>query len=172
MNIVSVSRTIIRLPVVGRSAASQIVARPDGASVSAARNESVDVVRLFAAAGIVFVHAATSDTLVRWGNFFRFAVPFYLFASLYFQSLSLRRYPERTLPQYAAKRFKRLYFPFITWSIIYLLAHSLKRVLSHEAPLPLHLSVLWTGTEYHLWFLPFLLIASLVMAVVQRTFLQ
>src|SRR3954466_3676265 len=104
MNIVSVSRTIVRLPIVGRSAATRTVGRPDVASASAVRNESVDVVRLFAAAGIVFVHATQSESLTRWGNFFRFAVPFYLFASLYFQSLSLRRNPERTLPQYALKR--------------------------------------------------------------------
>ncbi|MBC8105661.1 MAG: acyltransferase [Anaerolineae bacterium] len=172
MNIVSVSRTIIRLPSIGRSAAIRIAARPTLASATVVRNESVDVVRFFAAAGIVFVHATESAPLVRWGNFFRFAVPFYLFASLYFQSLSLRRNPERTLPRYAALRFRRLYLPFFAWSVIYLLAHDLKRVLSHDSLVSLRPSMLWTGTEYHLWFLPFLLLASLVMAVVQRTFLQ
>lgn len=171
MNIVSVSRTIVRLPALGRSAAIRIV-RPTVASAAVVRNESVDVVRLFAAAGIVFVHAAESEPLVRWGNFFRFAVPFYLFASLYFQSLSLRRNPERTLAQYTAIRLKRLYLPFLAWSVIYLLAHDLKRVLTGDSLLPIQLSFLWTGTEYHLWFLPFLLLTSLVLAVIQRTFLQ
>jgi peptidoglycan/LPS O-acetylase OafA/YrhL len=173
MNIVSVSRTIVRLPTIGRRTAIRVVTRKRAETASVARNESVDVIRLFAALGIVFVHAAQSDPLLRWGNFLRFAVPFYLFASLYFQSLSLQRYPERTLLQYIGKRFKRLYLPFLAWSLIYLVAHDLKRVvLYHEAPLPLRLSVLWTGTEYHLWFLPFLLLASIVLAVVQRTFLQ
>src|SRR5215218_9071533 len=104
MNIVSVSRTIVRLPTIGQRTAIRVVTRKRAESASLARNESVDVVRLFAAAGIVFVHAAQSDPLVRWGNFLRFAVPFYLFASLYFQSLSLRRNPERTLPQFILKR--------------------------------------------------------------------
>lgn len=172
MNIVSVSRTIVRLPTLGVTAASRIVARPHVASVCAVRNESVDVVRLFAAAGIVFVHAAESAPLVRWGNFLRFAVPFYLFASLYFQSLSLRRNPQRTLPQFIAGRFKRLYLPFLAWSLIYLLAHDLKRMLYGVAPVAVRPSILWNGSEYHLWFLPFLLLASIVLAVVQRTFLQ
>src|SRR5512132_2675022 len=61
------------------------------------RNEMIDVVRFFAAAGVVFVHSRYSDTFDNWDNLFRFAVPFYLFASLYFQAMSLRRNPERTL---------------------------------------------------------------------------
>ncbi|CAN5652450.1 acyltransferase family protein [soil metagenome] len=180
MDIVSVPRTIVRpqpllQPATIRTDAPTHAA-PDVASdiISArtARNEAVDVVRLLAAAGVVFVHACQSEAIDPWRNMFRFAVPFYLFASLYFQSLSLRRNPQRTLPQYVAGRFSRLYVPFLLWSLIYLLAHDSKRLLFGSQPVSLRPSVLWTGTEYHLWFLPFLMLASIVLAIIHRTLLQ
>src|ERR1700733_16238896 len=72
------------------------------------RNEAIDVVRLFAAAGVVFVHATQSPVFDNWGNLIRFAVPFYLFASLYFQALSLRRNTKPDLsPLFAVGGHKR-----------------------------------------------------------------
>src|SRR3954471_20911885 len=81
------------IPIPGRTrvpapAAPVVVPRPVAKpretqlAVAGARNEVIDVVRLFAAAGIVFIHAVESDVMVRWANMLRFAVPFYLFASL------------------------------------------------------------------------------------------
>src|SRR5262245_31741230 len=77
------------------------------------RNEMIDVVRLVAAAGIVYIHAVRSPELLPSRDFFRFAVPFYLFASLFYQGLSLRNNPSVGLAQHAAKRLKRLYLPFL-----------------------------------------------------------
>jgi len=102
---------------------------------------------------------------------FRFAVPFYLFASLYFQSLSLRRNADRSLGSYIAGRVRRLYFPFLAWSAIYLVAHDIKRAMFGHGPMPVRVDVLLTGTEYHLWFLPFLLAVSILFAVIYRTLL-
>jgi surface polysaccharide O-acyltransferase-like enzyme len=143
-------------------------------SPSRPRNETIDVVRFFAAAGVVFVHAAYSETFHNtWDNLFRFAVPFYLFASLYFQAISLRRNPNRSLNAYVVGRFKRLYLPFLVWSVIYILARDAKRVLLQGMPaVELNPSMLWKGTEYHLWFLPFLLGVSVAQAIVHRTLLQ
>jgi peptidoglycan/LPS O-acetylase OafA/YrhL len=138
------------------------------------RNETIDVVRLVAAAGIVFVHAVhDSLSLERWTHFFRFAVPFYLFASLYFQSKSLRRRTDRTYLQYVSGRCKRLYLPFLVWSAIYFLARSVKHLMDPGiGPVELRVARLWTGTEYHLWFLPFLLASSIVLATVYWAFLR
>jgi peptidoglycan/LPS O-acetylase OafA/YrhL len=134
-----------------------------------ARNEALDAVRFFAAAAVVFVHSARSSSFANWGNLFRFAVPFYLFASLYYQALSARRNPQRTLGHYAIARFKKLYMPFAAWTLIYLLARDIKRatVLSLP-PVPPALAVLWQGTAYHLWFLPFLLLCSILFAALLR----
>ena len=58
---------------------------------------------------------------------YRFAVPFYLFASMYYQGLSFRRRPDRPLGAYCLSRFRRLYGPFIAWSVIYFIARDIKR---------------------------------------------
>lgn len=147
----------------------EIPAAPCHVPVVTARNEAIDVVRFLAAAGVVFVHAVQSPAFDNWGNLFRFAVPFYLFASMYYQALSLKRNPKRTLGQQIAARFRRLYVPFLAWSLIYLVARDIKRVtVLHVAPLALRPELLWKGPEYHLWFLPFLLLWSIILAVAQR----
>jgi peptidoglycan/LPS O-acetylase OafA/YrhL len=145
----------------------------DTASVRASRAESIDVIRLVAAAGIVFIHAAKTEPLISIGHAFRFAVPFYLFASLYFQSQSLRKNPNRTLGGYILSRFRRLYLPFLAWSVVYLIARDIVRVkVKHLPPVELEAGLLWKGVEYHLWFLPFLLMASIVLAVLYWAFLR
>jgi peptidoglycan/LPS O-acetylase OafA/YrhL len=139
---------------------------PAARTERASRTESIDVIRLIAAAGIIFVHAAKSEPLISIGHLFRFAVPFYLFASLYFQSQSLRRNSDRPLGKYIASRFRRLYLPFLAWSIIYLLARNVRHLTVLRSGLvDLEFGMLWRGTEYHLWFLPFLLIWSIILAV-------
>jgi len=70
------------------AASESLIARPSVASVCGRAQRIGGCGAPFAAAGIVFVHATQSD---RWstGEIFSARVPFYLFASLYFQSLSL-----------------------------------------------------------------------------------
>lgn len=136
------------------------------------RNEAIDVIRLIAAAGIVYVHTVHSPELIASRNLFRFAVPFYLFASLYFQSLSLRKRNDRSLWQYIAARVKRLYYPFLAWSLIYFVARDARRILEHHGRLKLQIGWLWKGVEIHLWFLPFLLASSILMAMIHWTTLR
>jgi peptidoglycan/LPS O-acetylase OafA/YrhL len=146
--------------------ASAMVDSPKSAE-SGQRNQAVDVIRLIAAASIVFVHSVRTPEIARWGNLLRFAVPFFLFASLYFQSLSLRRSSGRTLSQYVLSRVRRLYLPFLAWSLIYLIARNVKRLTLLKLGLvKLELGLLWKGTEYHLYFLPLLLACSIVLACV------
>lgn len=133
----------------------------------AGRNEMIDVVRFFAAAGIVYIHAAqSSPSLDPSRNFFRFAVPFFLFASLYYQGVSGRKKRDGSLWQFIVKRVKRLYLPFLAWGVIYLIARGTRNLTTD----PSHLvqSLLWKGTQYHLWFLPLLLACSIVMGAIQR----
>jgi surface polysaccharide O-acyltransferase-like enzyme len=158
----------------------QLPASVSPAPVTHSRNELIDVVRLIAAAGIIFIHAARSDFFAGNAdgsrdlrNIFRFAVPFYLFASFYYQSSSFRRNPHRSLGQFLLGRFNRLYVPFLAWSVIYLLARDLKRVfLDHAGLVPLTPGLLWKGVEYHLWFLPFLFAFSVVLALIRALILR
>jgi surface polysaccharide O-acyltransferase-like enzyme len=159
--------------VVARETETSVILPVDVPTAVAARNEMIDVVRLFAAASVVFVHASKSVTLAPFCHSLRFAVPFFLFASLYYQSLSLRRNPDRPLHRYVRNRFKRLYLPFLAWSLIYLLARDAKRLaLLDVAAIKLHLAMLWTGTEYHLYFLPLLLLFSILLATVHWALLR
>lgn len=154
-----------RIPDVQTDRAAPVVTSP--------RNDMLDAVRFFAAAAVVLVHAVESPALGGWVNLFRFAVPFYLFASMYYQADSFRRRPDQPLGAYCSKRFKRLYGPFLAWSAIYFVARDVKRLTMIDyPPLPLSVSMLWTGAEYHLWFLPFLLVASIVSAICCRAILR
>jgi hypothetical protein len=90
------------LPLPSKTPASKSVPAPlepigpaTPSSTARRRNEAIDAIRLFAAAGIVFVHATEAPVFDKWGNLFRFGVPFFLFASFYFQSQSLRRNSDR-----------------------------------------------------------------------------
>jgi len=137
------------------------------------RNEAIDVVRLFAAVAIVYVHAVRSPALDASRDLVRFAVPFYLFASFYFQSLSLRSKTDQTLWQYIVKRTKRLYLPFLAWSGIYMIARDIRRItLLHLGLVRLEPGLLWKGIEYQLWFLPYLLAGSILLAVIHWTMLR
>src|SRR4051812_37082838 len=114
-------------PFLGRPAPAAPAASVDRAAtrtepIILQRNEVIDVVRLVAAASVVFVHASKTAALVPLCHSLRFAVPFFLFASLYYQSLSLRRNPERPLGESILRRVKRLYLPFLAWSLIYFVA--------------------------------------------------
>lgn len=159
-------------PAIIPAAASTIKDNAGARQISPPRNRAIDVVRFFAAAGIVFVHAAKSEPFLRWGNVVRFAVPFYLFASLYFQSASLRKKTDRTFLQYVAGRFRRLYLPFLAWSVIYFFARNGKRVFDANGGVETDIGLLWRGVHYHLWFLPFLLFWSLVLAAVHYGILR
>ena len=50
---------------------------PDDCAQKPQRNEAVDVIRLIAAASIVYVHSVRTQALSQWGNLLRFAVPFF-----------------------------------------------------------------------------------------------
>jgi peptidoglycan/LPS O-acetylase OafA/YrhL len=178
MNSAAVAGSLIQpVPAIAQTgsdiaSAPRIVAPPVTAA-AAQRNELIDVVRLFAAAGIVFVHAVESPALDQWSNVCRFAVPFYLFASLYYQSLSLQRNPNGSVLRYCRRRFVRLYVPFLAWSAIYLVARNLKHLMLLDlGPVVPRIGYLVKGTEYHLWFLPFLFAASIVMAVIHWALLR
>lgn len=156
--------------------ASTVEARPSqglDAVEFTTRNETIDVVRLVAAVGIIYIHAIRSPVLDSSRNLFRFAVPFYLFASLYYQAQSLRRKQNKTFANAALARLKRLYVPFLAWSLVYLLARDLKRFsMLGIGGVELNVGMLWKGVEYHLWFLPYLLIWSLILAAIDRGLLR
>lgn len=119
--------------------------------------------RFVAACGIVWIHTVESDPLKSSVALGRFAVPFFTVASIWLLSQSLRRKPELKWTQYAASRTVLLYGSFLLWNAIYFLARWLKHRFFHAGmPLSWNIAILWVGVAEQLWFLPVLLVASLV----------
>jgi peptidoglycan/LPS O-acetylase OafA/YrhL len=146
------------------TATDRVPARAEG------RIDTLDAARLVAILAVVFLHSTETPALKRFDLVGTFAVPFYLFASLYFQARSLRRTaPSRNIAEYVVSRLKRLYLPFLAWTVIYLVARNAKHLfVSNAPPVAFEWHHLWTGSAHHLWFLPFLIIASLLSAFAAR----
>jgi peptidoglycan/LPS O-acetylase OafA/YrhL len=133
------------------------------------RFEAIDAARFVAIWCVIFIHSIESSVLAPYGLVGTFPVPFYLFISLYLQFRSLGQKPGLDVCAYAARRTRRLYVPFLVWSAIYLVARNLKHVLlAHEGWVTPDYYHLWLGTAHHLYFLPMLLVVSVLATAVHR----
>ncbi len=122
----------------------------------------LDFTRLFAAYSIVWLHTPRSPQLMRWAVLGRFAVPFFTAGAVFFVIAGLRRQPQRTLREYTVNRFRRIYVPFLAWSLIYWVFKAGKKLALPDEPNDFSgIEVLWTGTYWHLWFMPFILLVTL-----------
>ncbi len=120
--------------------------------------------RIIASLAIVWVHTPRSTALTPTLSVGVFGTAFFAAAAMFFMVRSLHREPARSFPAYCRKRLVRLGVPFLLWTIFYLLFRDFCRVvLSHERALAISPSMLLLGSELQLWFLPFLLLASLLM---------
>jgi peptidoglycan/LPS O-acetylase OafA/YrhL len=130
---------------------------------------ALDLARIVAAYGVVWIHTPRSEALLHSRVLGRFAVPFFVAAAVLFVWETARRHADRSLSNYAFTRFTRLYLPFLAWSGIYLafkLAKSLAAPeLENDFP---GWELFWVGGFYHLWFMPFLLAVSLIAFVAAR----
>jgi surface polysaccharide O-acyltransferase-like enzyme len=144
--------------------------RPVAAGASTPRLALLEVARWIAIYAIVWLHAVRSDILRPSTVLTRFAVPFFVGACVYLVFQSVYRNPQRTFIGYGWSRFLRIYVPFLGWSAVYLGFKALKSVSLPDQPneYPQGLEVLWTGTFYHLWFMPFILLVSLAAFLVAK----
>ncbi len=122
----------------------------------------MDTVRVLAALAVVWIHTPQSPELQRSVALGRFAVPFFVGASVLLILRRVRRDPRRPWSEFAIQRLRRIGLPFVAWSLLYL---ALKLVKKWAAPQQPNDFPGWEatllGTAYHLWFLPFLLVVSL-----------
>ena len=133
------------------------------------RRVMFDLGRLLAAYAIVWLHTPRNPVLTETTVIARFAVPFFVFATIFFTFDSLTRHPQRRFSEYAKNRFLRIYVPFLAWSAIYLAFKGVKSVLLPEQPNDYPgIELLWTGSFYHLWFMPFILAVSLMAFLVAK----
>jgi len=129
----------------------------------------LDLARLLAALGVIWIHTPRSAELLPTREVGRFAVPFFVAAAVLFVWDGARRHGERTLSEYALARVVRIYVPFLAWSAVYLIFKAGKAAaapeLANDFP---GWEILWLGGFYHLWFMPFMLVVSILSFVVAR----
>ena len=121
----------------------------------------VDAIRVIASILIVWIHVPQSDAMVATTIVGRFAVPFFVFAAVFFAAQNGLQKRERTVVQMIGSRFHRIYVPFVTWSCIYVAFKGVKLLVAPNQPNEFPgWEVVFVGTAYHLWFLPFIFIAT------------
>jgi surface polysaccharide O-acyltransferase-like enzyme len=136
---------------------------------SPSRRVFFDAARLLAAFAIVWLHTMQSPALLPSTAIGRFAVPFFTAAAVFLLWESLAQGRRRTLSEYIRNRFVRLYLPFLAWTVIYLLFKFGKSVLTPNQPNDFPgLMLLVSGGFYHLWFLPFILVVSVLVFATGR----
>jgi peptidoglycan/LPS O-acetylase OafA/YrhL len=128
------------------------------------RNEHVEIGRLIAAISIVWLHTVGAvgylpmEYSARWD---RWAVPFFIAASLWFSN---PRDESRSPWEYIKMRFLRLYPVFLVWNVFYLAIRLVSGVFFHSS---LHMDgisfvkqLFFDGFAHHLWFLTFLILVD------------
>jgi peptidoglycan/LPS O-acetylase OafA/YrhL len=157
------------------SAALQLETKAESQASAPARQRLAmfDFARLVAIYSIVWLHALRSPMLIPWTVLGRFAVPFFAAGAVFFVIESLRRQPTRSLGEYALGRVRRIYLPFLAWSGIYLIFKWVKSAVLPDQPNDFPgVSAFWTGTFFHLWFMPFVLLATLAVFVLGREVIE
>lgn len=132
------------------------------------RYEGLDIFRAVASFGVVLLHVHVSvghPESLNWLIKLRdFALPLMVISSFFLLTISLTRKPQTDFRDFFKKRFKRLWIPFIVWTLVYCAVWTffVPALLGEETfgAFP-SLGVFLTG-YMHLWFLQFIFAGSLL----------
>lgn len=119
---------------------------------AALRRPAIELGRLAAAFGIVMAHARTGDL----GWIGQLALAFFVILTAYLSAQSFARAPDSHA---WTRRAWRILVTWLFWSALFRLV--LWKISDPPIPL-LHVSDWWSllsGSAYHLWFLPFVIVA-------------
>jgi peptidoglycan/LPS O-acetylase OafA/YrhL len=135
------------------------------------RLTGLDLFRGLAVYAVILLHLDEGFTTLPWGfdaiiQFVGFAVPFFLATSFYLSVSKIRTSPHQ--PFALKARINRLLIPYLVWTILYLVYKMAKyglegdftqidRILSHPVAI-----LLFGGAAIHLYFLPLLIIGTVV----------
>ena len=133
------------------------------AAASTSRLPGIDILRFLAALSVTWRHSHEDPSLYHYHSLFTWTVPFFAAMVTYWMINHFRRNPDESFVSYFKKRLTRIAIPFYAWSILYFLARNVERLwITHKELLPFEWKHLWTGPTHHLWFLPFVILYSLV----------
>lgn len=126
------------------------------------------LMRFVAVIGVCWVHTAGSVTLAPgqfdYPNAGRFGSAFFTQCAVFLTLLKSFRRDDLHFFPYLTGRFRRVYVPFLLWTGIYIVAREAQfYLLGRGEHFEWTLGVLWNGSEYHLWFLPFIYVVGLAL---------
>jgi peptidoglycan/LPS O-acetylase OafA/YrhL len=139
-----------------------------GAVPPPARYESLDAFRAISIFGVVFIHfyhalaLAVSPSLIILLRARGCVFPAIVLTSFFVMTRSMLANPERTLGDFARRRFWRLEVPCLVWSGLYWVFWDAGGALRAGEPVPWPPVTLWLSGWVHLWFLQFLFLGSLL----------
>lgn len=135
----------------------------------------IDVMKLFMAILIVFIHLSPFSDFNKELNFFssiaitRIAVPFFFMASGFFLKIKIDGAGNWLEIQKIVKAYvKKLLLLYIIWSIIYLPCSIYIIIKSNKSIFLYIQECLFEGSHVHLWYLPALLVASFLAIVIYK----
>lgn len=132
------------------------------------RYEGLDIFRAVASFGVVLLHVHVSvghPESLSWLIKLRdFALPLMVMSSFFLLTISLTRKPHNNFRAFFNKRLKRLWIPFIVWTIIYCViwAFFVPAILGDKSIGILPSSSVFLTGYMHLWFLQFIFAGSLL----------
>ncbi len=111
----------------------------------------------------MWIHIPQSTELASTADFARFRLSTFVILSIFFLASSQHAHPGRGFKEYALARLRILYLPFLAWAGVYFLWAAALAWFFHTGQMPrITLQFPVTGQTWHLWFLPFILVAGLV----------
>jgi peptidoglycan/LPS O-acetylase OafA/YrhL len=123
-----------------------------------------DACRFVAGVAVVWFHSIESDALNASGVIGRLSVAFYTIMAMVFLMEGIRRRPERSFLRFTTQRLRRLYLPFLGWSALTGATLVLLHAIDPNTYAPaIQLNSLVSGTALPLWFIPFLLVGSMLL---------
>jgi Acyltransferase family len=130
-------------------------------SMQKVRNSTVDIGKIIAIFGVVFIHVSPNDPAahVFTGTLELFCVPYFLLISLYFFIDEQERAP---VTEIKSLKLDRLIFPYIFWTIFYLNIRLVRDWLdpasfNPEFKFDWVSSFFWSGGATQLYFIPLLI---------------
>jgi hypothetical protein len=150
-----------RTGVVGEEPMREVTAEHRGSASGAAsgsRFAGAEVVRVLSACAVIWIHGSTPKLL----QVATFAVPcFAALAALLATRSGLKPAPQATRT-YIWQRTVRVGVPFFAWSLVYIGLHLVLGVPPVSVRDIVRPGFLLRGGDYHLWFLPFVLVATVL----------
>ncbi|MDA0660512.1 MAG: acyltransferase [Planctomycetota bacterium] len=132
-----------------------------------------NTLKVLAAYAIIWIHVPQSASGIKTIALMRFAVPFFVALSVFFVLYANLTKPPRSWTSYLLTRARRIYVPFLAWSGIYLGFKWLKWLVLPDQPNDFPGWEVWfVGSAYHLWFLPFIFVVSLLYYFVAQSIRQ